>query len=132
MALQYMVRESISSNQSILLMSYTNRAVDEICGMLTDNDIDYIRIGNELTCDAKYKHHLLSQIIENCPKLNVIRQKIVDCKVIVGTTSTIQSKSYLFNLKHFSTVIVDEASQILEPNIIGLLAQAWYKVYSYW
>lgn len=127
MALQYMVRDSISSNQSILLMSYTNRAVDEICGMLTDNDIDYIRIGNEFTCDAKYKHHLLSQIIENCLKLNVIRQKIVDCKVIVGTTSTIQSKSYLFNLKHFSTVIVDEASQILEPNIIGLLAQAGTK-----
>ncbi len=124
MALQYMVRESISSNQSILLMSYTNRAVDEICGMLTDNDIDYIRIGNEFTCDTKYKQHLLSQIIEHCPKLNVIRQRILDCKVIVGTTSTIQGKSYLFNLKNFSTVIVDEASQILEPNIIGLLAQA--------
>ena len=124
MALQYMVRESISSNQSILLMSYTNRAVDEICGMLTDNDIDYIRIGNEFTCDTKYKQHLLSQIIEHCPKLNVIRQRILDCKIIVGTTSTIQGKSYLFNLKHFSTVIVDEASQILEPNIIGLLAQA--------
>ncbi|WP_306302254.1 DEAD/DEAH box helicase [Segatella paludivivens] len=124
MALQYMVRESISSDQSILLMSYTNRAVDEICGMLSDNDIDYIRIGNEFTCDTKYRQHLLSQIIENCPKLNVIRQKILDCKVIVGTTSTIQGKSYLFNLKHFSTVIVDEASQILEPNIIGLLAQA--------
>ena len=127
MALQYMVRESISCNQSILLMSYTNRAVDEICGMLTDNNIDYIRIGNEFTCDAKYKQNLLSQIIENCPKLDVIRQKIVDCKVIVGTTSTIQSKSYLFNLKHFSTVIVDEASQILEPNIIGLLAQSGTK-----
>lgn len=124
MALQYMVRESISSDQSILLMSYTNRAVDEICGMLSENNIDYIRIGNEFTCDTKYRQNLLSQIIENCPKLNVIRQKILDCKVIVGTTSTIQGKSYLFNLKHFSTVIVDEASQILEPNIIGLLAQA--------
>ena len=60
MALQYMVREALAKGESILLMSYTNRAVDEICGMLSDNAIDYIRIGNEYSCDERYRSHLLS------------------------------------------------------------------------
>ena len=32
------------------------------------------------------------------------------------------SKPYIFNIKRFSLAIVDEASQILEPNIIGILS----------
>ena len=41
---------------------------------------------------------------------------------MVSTTSTLQSKQELFNLKHFTMAIIDEASQILEPDIVGLLA----------
>lgn len=124
MALQYMAREFCAEKSSILIMSYTNRAVDEICEMLGSNGLEYIRIGNEYTCDEHYRSNLLSSLIEECPKLNVIRQRLLDCKIIVGTTSTIHSKSYLFKLKHFSRIIIDEASQILEPNLIGLLSLA--------
>ena len=40
----------------------------------------------------------------------------------MGTTSAINGRSYLFNLKHFSLAIIDEASQILEPELIGILS----------
>jgi hypothetical protein len=120
MALQFMVRELTSS---ILLMSYTNRAVDEICGMLTDNNIDYIRIGNEYTCDKRYRDHLLDYALKDYSKLDEIKEKILSTQVIVGTTATIQNRSYIFDLKHFDVAIVDEASQILEPNIVGLLTK---------
>jgi len=122
MALQFMVREALAKDESILLMSYTNRAVDEICGMLSENAIDYIRIGSEYCCDKRYKSHLLSEYIENNPRLNVIREQLMASRVIVGTTSTLQSKSYIFRLKSFSMAIIDEASQILEPNLVGLLS----------
>ena len=108
---------------SLLLMSYTNRAVDEICGMLTDNNIDYIRIGNEYTCDKRYRDHLLDYALKDYSKLDEIKEKILSTQVIVGTTATIQNRSYIFDLKHFDVAIVDEASQILEPNIVGLLTK---------
>ena len=108
---------------SLLLMSYTNRAVDEICGMLTDNNIDYIRIGNEYTCDKRYRDHLLDYALKDYSKLDDIKEKILSTQVIVGTTATIQNRSYIFDLKHFDVAIVDEASQILEPNIVGLLTK---------
>lgn len=123
MALQFMVREALAKRQSILLMSYTNRAVDEICGMLSDNAIDYIRIGNPYSCDKRYRSHLLTEYIEQYPHLNHIRLQLQSSQVIVGTTSTLQSKTYLFELKSFSMAIIDEASQILEPHLVGLLSR---------
>ena len=126
MARQFLVREALAvkpADEGILLMAYTNRAVDEICGMLTDNAIDYIRIGYEYTCDTRYRDHLLGAIVEATPRLDLVRQRLLQTHVIVGTTSTLQSKSYLFSLKRFAVAMVDEASQILEPNIMGLLTQ---------
>ena len=131
-ALQFLVREQLAEQSkvqsskfkvqsSILLLAYTNRAVDEICNMLTENDIDYIRIGNEFSCDPKYSDHLLKEVLDDNATLNSIRSTLADAQIVVATTSTMNSNAALFNIKHFDLAIIDEASQILEPNIIGLL-----------
>lgn len=134
MALQFMVREALAelhqekdkehpgNDKGLLLMAYTNRAVDEICGMLTDNGIDFLRIGSELSCAESFTPYLLQNRVGEKPTLNGMKQLIGNAKVIVGTTSMMQSRAYIFSIKHFTLAIVDEASQILEPNIIGLLA----------
>ncbi|MGI6232236.1 MAG: DEAD/DEAH box helicase [Prevotella sp.] len=139
MALQYLVREALASSptgttgsndaastkqpDSILIMAYTNRAVDEICAMLTDNNIDYTRIGNEQTCDKRFRDHLIDKQLQQYATLTDVRAKILSTRVVVGTTSTLNNRTYLFQLKHFSVAIVDEASQILEPQLVGLLTQ---------
>ena len=110
-----------NTQTAILLLAYTNRAVDEICNMLTENDIDYIRIGNEFSCDPKYSDHLLKEVLDDNATLNSIKSTIADARIVVATTSTMNSNAALFNIKHFDLAIIDEASQILEPNIIGLL-----------
>lgn len=131
-ALQFLVREQLVEKpkvqsskfkvqSSILLLAYTNRAVDEICNMLTENDLDYIRIGNEFSCDPKYSDHLLKEVLDDNATLNSIKSTIADARIVVATTSTMNSNAALFNIKHFDLAIIDEASQILEPNIIGLL-----------
>jgi DNA replication ATP-dependent helicase Dna2 len=124
MALRYLVEEELaqSTENSILLMSYTNRAVDEICGMLCDAGIGFMRIGNEYTCDERFRPYLINHAIDDSPMLESIKQKILATRIFVGTTSSMLSHADLFNLKHFSLAIIDEASQILEPNIVGLLA----------
>ena len=119
-ALKYILRESLGG-EAILLLSYTNRAVDEICGMLEEAGIDYMRLGSETSCDPRYSAHLMDHCFDNRPRLDEIRERIIQTSVIVSTTSTMQSRPFLFQLKHFSLCIVDEASQILEPNVIGLL-----------
>lgn len=124
MALRFLVEEQLATcpEGGILLMAYTNRAVDEICGMLVEAGVEFIRIGSKLSCAVAYEPYLLSNIVGKRPTLEEIKQKLGRAQVIVGTTSMIQSRDYIFNLRHFSLAIIDEASQILEPNIIGLLA----------
>ncbi|MBO7115668.1 MAG: AAA family ATPase [Prevotella sp.] len=125
MALRFLVEEELStlnSQLSTLIMAYTNRAVDEICAMLTDAGIDYLRQGSETSCDPRFADHLLDRVMGERPRMDEVRQRMIDTKVVVCTTSTMLSRPHLFQLKHFSLCIVDEASQILDPNIIGILA----------
>lgn len=124
MALRFLVECSLLNPQcSILLTAYTNRAVDEICGMLTDAGITYIRIGNESSCDPRFADCLLDRMIGNRPRLDTIRQLLLQTPVIVSTTSMLQSRPFIFKLKVFDLAIVDEASQILEPGLVGILSK---------
>ena len=95
MALRFMVEEELSSTTPegslsgyILLMAYTNRAVDEIRSMLREADL------------------------EDHPR------------IVIGTTSMMQARPFLLHGLHFSLAIVDEASQVLEPGLIGLLSNS--------
>lgn len=123
MAIRFMVEEELTRpGASILLMAYTNRAVDELCAMLGDAGIDYIRLGSEYSADPQCKPHLLTECAKGMPRLGDIKARIEAVRVITGTTSMLMSRPYVFDLKHFTLAVIDEASQILEPNIIGLLA----------
>ena len=128
MALRFMVEEELCAptnvTPSLLLMSYTNRAVDEICAMLDDAGRDYLRIGNETSCDPRFKCHLLESKLGAKPKLDDIKRYMESTTIVVGTTSMMQARPFIFQLKHFSLCIVDEASQILEPGLVGLLTSS--------
>ena len=95
MALRFMVEEELSSTTPdgspsghILLMAYTNRAVDEIRSMLRETGLED------------------------------------DPHIITGTTSMMLARPFLLHGLHVSLAIVDEASQVLEPGLIGLLSSS--------
>ena len=107
---------------SVLLLSFTNRAVDEMCSKLVGEGIDFVRLGSELGCHEAYRSHLLGKRSEACRDGREIRQMIERCRVFCGTTTAFNSQIALLSIKHFDLAIVDEASQILEPQIVGLLS----------
>ncbi len=120
-ALRHLIREQLPA--CLLLTAYTNRAVDEICAMLEDEGHHYLRIGNEASCDPRFRHRLLENALASgVTTLEAMRQLIDRVAIVVATTTTLQSRQEILALKHFSLCIVDEASQILEPSIVGLLA----------
>ena len=112
----------LEEGTSVLLLSFTNRAVDEMCSKLVGEGIDFVRLGSELGCHEAYRSHRLGKRSEACRDGREIRQMIERCRVFCGTTTAFNSQIALLSIKHFDLAIVDEASQILEPQIIGLLS----------
>lgn len=123
-ALQSMVME-LRSNTScnILLLAYTNRAVDEICRAIEEitPKCEYIRIGSELSCEEAYRRHLIEKVIGRCSTREEVKECINSHHIFIGTITAISSRSELFGLLHFNVAIIDEASQILEPHLLPIL-----------
>lgn len=151
-ALRAMVEELYRHEETnILLLSYTNRAVDEICEALENVNIypqavagnciqidnsgtatessgenalcpPYIRIGSEFSCDPKYRSRLLDNAIGQCVRREEVKAVIQSCRIFVGTVASVSGKTGLFKLKQFQVAIIDEATQIPEPSLLGILS----------
>lgn len=114
--------ELLEPGSSVLLMAYTNRAVDEICSKLDAEGIDFIRIGGEMTCPEQSVPHLMSSRAATTANIEELRRMVKESRVMVGTTTAVNAHIDLFSLKHFSLAIIDEASQILEPHLAGIIS----------
>ena len=119
----YTLREELMEpGTSVLLLSFTNRAVEEICSKLVKDRIPFLRVGSKPSCSPEYRPYLLENRVMECKNAGEVRQLITATRVFVGTTAAVSNATSLLQLKQFSLAIVDEASQILEPHIIGLLS----------
>lgn len=122
-ATRFIVEEATRAGEKTLLMSYTNRAVDEICAMLADNGFPFIRVGNELACEERFRPYLFSTLARQCPKLDELKRRLRQADIMVGTVAALCAKPELLTLRHTDLAIVDEASQVLEPYLVGILSQ---------
>ena len=124
-ALKAMVEEFLADTpqKNILLMAYTNRAVDEICAMLSALEPmpDYIRIGQEDCCAPEYRPKLMQQAIGGAASRREIYERLAPVRVFCGTVSSLCARTELFALKPIDIALVDEASQVLEPQLLPLL-----------
>lgn len=134
-----LVKELVGKKQNILILAYTNRAVDELCDAVLEalggacSDY-FIRFGNSLSCSERHRGSLLDVVISR-KKLELekkgkrftrtdVRALLTSYQVYISTVASMNSKEQVYDLKNFDYVIVDEASQILEPYLIGVLGHA--------
>lgn len=122
LGLMNILRDELShATDGVLLLSYTNRAVDEICAKLVDAGLDFLRISSPHTCPDAYRPYLLAEKTAHCTRISEIRQLLRETKVVVSTTTSMCSQMAYFALRRFSLAVIDEASQILEPHLAGIL-----------
>ena len=121
--LMSILHEELASapDSAILLLAYTNRAVDEICDRLVASQLDFIRVGSPHTCPEEYRPYLLDTAVAASTTLADVRRHIEQSRIVVSTAMTLGAHSELFTLKPFSLAIIDEASQLLEPHLLGIL-----------
>lgn len=111
-----------STETKVLLCAYTNRAVDEICDALDKIHLNFpfIRIsGKELENYSERSIPFLSS------KLTVsgLKKQISSTRFFVSTVSSLQTNPEIFDLVDFDNLILDEASQVLETQIIGIISR---------
>ncbi|MEN0002507.1 MAG: ATP-dependent helicase [Bacteroidota bacterium] len=119
---QYLLEET---EENILLLAYTNRAVDEMCEAIESIGEyikeQYLRIGSRYSTAQKYQGQLLRVLSSKLLTRKALTDLIEGRRIVVATVASMSSRKALFELKQFDRVIIDEASQILEPLLVGLL-----------
>lgn len=107
-------------DEKIILLAFTNRAVDEICESMKSIDFGgaIFRLGHEE--GTSHKDLLLSNFAKDKSPAQ-IREAIQGCRIFISTVLTFLRNSELQHNVNFSTAIIDEASQLLEPQLIGVL-----------
>ena len=114
-----------NTDENILLLAYTNRAVDEICEAIESLGDwiknDYVRIGSRYGTSPHYQNQLLDKKIDAVTTRKELIAVIKKHRIFVATVASMTGKLELMKLTDFQRVIIDEASQILEPQLVGLL-----------
>ena len=119
--LNIVLEELKNPNAKILLAAYTNRAVDEICSKISGAEIPFVRIGSHLGCSPAWRENLLSEAVKNCSNLKDIERFLSSQRVFTGTIHAITGALSMLEQYDFSLAVIDEASQILEPQMLPLL-----------
>ncbi len=126
--LRHLVDHSFhKTEQNILLLAYTNRAVDEICDAVESIGAQmknkYLRIGSRYSTKEKYLSNMLSSKLEEIVSRQELLGLLQETRIFTSTVSSMLGKMDLFGLKKFDLVVIDEASQLLEPMLLGLVSQ---------
>lgn len=133
-----MVRLLVARGKRVLVTSYTHAAVDNLMMKLLESGVKnsekqepvIVRIGNKSQCHSQtQKIHVTNVALglmsnaEEEPDVKTLHRVMKSAR-IVGCSALTVPRSPLLYGENFDVVIVDEAGQISQPAIIGVLMQA--------
>jgi hypothetical protein len=113
-----LVGSLVQTDTQIVIVAFTNRAVDEICRKLEDKGIAHLRMGSRRSA---VEHRLRQYCLDG--DIAGAGQFVISHRVFVGTVATMATRLPLLQLLgvKMDTLIADEASQLTEPQLLGLL-----------
>ncbi|MBW8686022.1 DEAD/DEAH box helicase [Chitinophaga rhizophila] len=107
-----------ATDTQTIIVAFTNRAVEEICRKLDNRGIAHLRMGSRRSAaENRLRQYCLDGDIAGAA------QFILQQKVFVGTVATMATRLHLLQMLGVKTdiLIADEASQLTEPQLLGLL-----------
>lgn len=92
--------------ERIVILACTNRAVDEIMAVLRSIGVtSHIRVGGSTNA-----YHAMADALPTA-------------RIVIGTVAALQTYSDVFSITTFTTAIIDEASQLVESQVCGMLTR---------
>ncbi|GAC1617153.1 MAG: hypothetical protein NVS4B11_06010 [Ktedonobacteraceae bacterium] len=131
------VKRLTQQGQRVLLAAFTNQAVDNMLKRLEQEDFhNYVRLGHERSVHQDIQSHLLKALVkQQAPYApdKAHKDGVLDIlsktSVLASTTATWSSDTYMPHVletqetapMQFDVAIIDEASQLTVPAILGAL-----------
>jgi DNA replication ATP-dependent helicase Dna2 len=108
---------SNQTSENVLLLAFTNRAVEEICKAI-EPICPFVKLGSGN--NLKNPEYALDEYAR-AHGVPATREHIRKSRVFVATVASLLGRPELLEIKQFHTAIIDEASQLLEPHLAGIL-----------
>lgn len=129
------VKQLTGQGQRVLLAAFTNQAVDNMLIRLDKEGFhSFVRLGHDRSVHANVQPHLLKQLMAEQlldeSQHQHIRALLRTIPVVASTTATWSSEKYAPSVRdshteealfQFDVAIIDEASQLTIPAILGAL-----------
>jgi len=113
------IRALVDRGERVLLSAFTNRAVDNALEALRDQGYeDAVRVGTE----SGVREDMLDLRLESRGDPEKRVAELVDAQVVAATTATCGSRE--LREQEFDVAVVDEASQLTEPNTLAAINRA--------
>lgn len=107
---------------SVLVTSYTHSAVDNLLLKLLEYDIPILRVGNSSQVHPRLAAYTLDQQVkqQSITSVKQLESRIMNAK-LVGCTCLSINSNVVFMKRRFDFCVVDEATQITQPVVLGAL-----------
>jgi len=114
-----LVRALVASGERVLLSAYTNRAVDNALESLEDQGFDeFVRMGTE----SGVREDMRDSLLPGRGDPADLADRLRSAPVVAATTSTAGSRA--MRELEFDVAVVDEASQLAEPDALASINRA--------
>jgi DNA replication ATP-dependent helicase Dna2 len=113
------------TDEHMVLLAFTNRAVDEICDAMKAARLPFLRLGSKDS--SAHKDAVLIEQIQG-KSIEAAYHLVRESRIIVSTISSFLKTAEVPAMKQaagvpIQTVVIDEASQVVEPQIVGIMAR---------